>query len=329
MEEISVAACRMPNILNGELKGNLPAGGTLKGKKCVITGATSGIGRAASIQLGELGADLILTGRDERKGAELVRRLQRDSACGTARFMRADLSVQREVRELAAAIRNRCARVDILINNAGARFDTFRLSPDNIELTFATNHLSHFLLTLLLLDTLRAAEAARVITVASGAHSNARGDFERYVRAENYDRKAAYGNSKLANLMFAYELARRLKGAKITSNAVDPGGVATNFGRNNGFKSWMRHIGYHALKRELLSPRKGAETIVFLASSPAVEGVSGKYFFQKREIESSGISQDEAAAKRLWESSLDMTGLDDPMGPDWALVIPSSTKSVC
>ena len=315
----------MANILNGKRKGYLPGGGTLKGKTCVITGATSGIGWASAVQLGRLGADLILTGRDARRGAELVHRLQRGHACGNAHFMRADLSVQREVRELAANIRNRCACIDVLINNAGARFDTFRLSPDTIELTFATNHLSHFLLTLLLLDTLRTAETARVITVSSGAHSNARGDFERCFRAETYDRKTAYGSSKLANLMFAYELARRLKSTNITSNAVHPGGVATKLGRNNGIVSWLRHVVYHAIKGELLSPGKGAETIVFLASSPAVEGVSGKYFFRKREIESSGISQDEAAAKRLWELSLRMTGLDDPMDPGWALVKPSFT----
>ena len=283
----------------------------MKGKTCVITGATSGIGRAAAVQLGGLGADLILTGRDERKGAELVRRLQHDPACGSAHFMMADLSVQREVRDLATAIRSRCTHIDVLINNAGARFDTFHLTTDTIESTFATNHLSHFLLNLLLLDTLRAAEAARVITVASGAHSGARGDFERCFRAETYDRKVAYGNSKLANLMFAFELDRQLKSTKITSNAVDPGGVATNLGRNNGIVSWLRHVGYHAMKGELLSPEKGAETIVFLASSPSVEGVSGKYFFRKREIESSGISKDEAAAKRLWESSLRMTGLSN------------------
>ena len=283
----------------------------MKGKTCVITGATSGIGRACAVELGRLGADLILTGRDDRRGAELVRRIQRNQAPGSAHFIRADLSVQREVRELAAAIRTRCARVDVLINNAGARFDTFRPSADDIESTFATNHLGHFLLTLLLLDKLQAAVSARVITVASGAHASACGDFERTFRAENYDRKAAYGNSKLANLMFAYELARRCRGTNITSNAADPGVVASNFARNNGFMSWLRHVGYHALKRELVSPKKGAETIVFLASSPAVEGVSGKYFFQKREIESSGISKDEAAAKRLWESSLRMTGLND------------------
>jgi NAD(P)-dependent dehydrogenase (short-subunit alcohol dehydrogenase family) len=283
----------------------------VKGKTCVITGATSGIGRACAVELGRLGANLILTGRDERNGAGLVRRIQRDHAPGSAHFIRADLSVQREVREVAAAIRTRCARVDVLINNAGARFDMFRLSADEIESTFATNHLGHFLLTLLLLDKLQAADSARVITVASGAHGGAPGDFERSFRPETYDRKAAYGNSKLANLMFAYELARRFWAANITSNAVDPGGVASNFARNNGFMSWLRHVGSHALKRELVSPRKGAETIVFLASSPAVESVSGKYFFRKREIESSGISMDEAAAKRLWGLSLRMTGLDD------------------
>jgi len=282
----------------------------LKGKTCVITGATSGIGRAAALQLGRLGADLVLTGRDERRGAKLVRRLQRDPACGTMLFLRADLSVQREVRELAAAIRSRCARVDVLINNAGARFDTFQLSPDKIEMTFATNHLSHFLLTLLLLDTLKAAEAARVTTVASGAHSGGGGDFERCFHPETYDRKAAYGNSKLANLMFAYELARRWKGTNIASNAVDPGGVATNLGRNNGIVSWLRHVGYHALKGDLLSPEKGAETIVFLASSPAVEGVTGYYFRRNREVPSADISYDEAAAKKLWDLSIAMTGLE-------------------
>lgn len=292
----------------------------MKDKTCVITGATSGIGRASALQLGRMGAELILVGRNERLGADVVRQLRRERACGEAHFLRADLSVQQEVRELAAEIARRCARVDVLVNNAGARFDTFRPTTDKIESTFATNHLGHFLLTALLLDRLQSAAAARVITVASGAHSGASGDFERSVRADNYDRKAAYGTSKLANVMFAYELARRLRGTKIASNAVDPGGVATNLGRNNGFLSWMRHIAYHALKRDLVSPGKGAEAIVHLASSPAVEGVSGRYFYRLRESPSSPISYDEALASKLWKTSLSLTGLDERIGPSWALI---------
>jgi NAD(P)-dependent dehydrogenase (short-subunit alcohol dehydrogenase family) len=282
----------------------------LKGKTCVITGATSGIGRAAAIQLGRLQADLILIGRDERRGAELICQLGRAHVHGNSHFLRVDLAVQRDVRDLAATIQNRCASVDVLINNAGARFDSFRRSPDNIESTFATNHLSHFLLTILLLEKLLAAKAARVVTVSSSAHSDASGDFERNLRAENYDRKAAYGSSKLANLMFAYELARRLRGTGITSNAMDPGAVATNFGRNDGYLSWIRHIGYHTLKRNLVSPQKGAGTIVYLSTSPEVDGISGKYYFRNRLVESSRISHDEDAAKRLWELSLRLTGLN-------------------
>jgi NAD(P)-dependent dehydrogenase (short-subunit alcohol dehydrogenase family) len=148
------------------------------------------------------------------------------------------------------------------------------------------------------------------ITVASGAHSSASGDFERGFHPETYNRKTAYGNSKLANLMFAYELARRLKGTSVASNALDPGGVATNLGRNNGIVSWLRHVGYHVLKGDLLSPEKGAETIVFLSSSPAVEGVTGKYFRRNREVPSAEISYDEDAARKLWDASVAMTGLE-------------------
>jgi NAD(P)-dependent dehydrogenase (short-subunit alcohol dehydrogenase family) len=297
-------------------------GGALKGKTCVITGATSGIGRAAALQLSRMGANLILVGRNERVGTDLVRGLDREHPSGNTLFIRADLSVQREVRELAAGINRHCASVDVLINNAGARFDTFRPTPDNIESTFATNHLGHFLLTILLLERLLAAGRSRVITVASGAHSSSSGNFSRHIRAEAYDRKAAYGTSKLANVMFAYELARRLRGTNATSNALDPGGVATNLGRNNGFISWMRHIVYHALKRDLISAGKGAEYLVSLASSPAVEGVSGKYFYRDREARSSPISHDVEAARKLWKLSIELTGLNDRLGPAWAYVKP-------
>jgi len=280
----------------------------LKGKTCVITGATSGIGRATALRLGKLGADLILIGRNERRGIELVRRLYSTRHDGKFQFLKADISSVADVRRLAATIQDRCPRVDVLINNAGTRNQFFRANADGVESTFATNHVGHFLLTLLLIDKLAAAEAARIIHVASGAHGAADGDFERNFRAETYDRKIAYANSKLANILFSFELARRLRGTRISSNAMDPGGVATNLGRNDGFVSWMRHIGYHALKRDLASPTKGADTIVYLAGSPEVDGVSGKYFYRNREVRSSPLSHDEHAAKMLWELSLRMCG---------------------
>ena len=294
----------------------------MKGKICVITGATSGIGRAAALELGRLGANLILTGRNEPSAGKLIRRIERVHGHGSTHFLAADLSNRNDVRRLAVDIAKRTDRINVLINNAGARFNDFRLSEDGVELTFATNHLGHFLLTALLLEKLQAAEAARVIVVSSGAHGGSTGDFERYLLANNYDRKSAYGTSKLANLMFTYELARRLRGTKITCNAVDPGGVATNLGRNNGIVSWMRHIGFYALKRDLISPKKGAETLVYLASSPAVDAVSGKYFFRNRETTSSLVSNDVEVTMRLWDLSISMTGVNERIGPAWEFFKP-------
>lgn len=294
----------------------------MKGKTCVITGATSGIGRAAALELGRQGANLILTGRNELLGANLISRIKRGHGRGDTLFLAADLSNHKDVRRLAVDIAKRSDHIDVLINNAGARFNDFRLSEDGVELTFATNHLGHFLLTALLLERLLSAKAARVIVVSSGAHGGSSGDFERYHLADNYERKGAYGSSKLANLMFAYELAKRLRGTKITCNAVDPGGVATNLGRNNGIVSWMRHIGYYTLKRDLITPKKGAETIVYLASSPAVDGMSGKYFFRNRETTSSPVSHDGEVAKKLWDLSIGLTGVNERIGPTWEFVKP-------
>jgi NAD(P)-dependent dehydrogenase (short-subunit alcohol dehydrogenase family) len=282
----------------------------LKNKICIITGATSGIGRATALRLGNFGADLILIGRDEQRGSELVHRLKRARPDGKFQFLKADLSSIAEVRRVAATIRGRCQRIDILINNAGVRNHAFRPSPDGIECTFATNHLGHFLLTLLLIDKLQAAKAARIIHVASGAHSSADGNFESSLRADAYDRKIVYANSKLANILFSYELARRLHGTGVTSNALDPGGVATNLGRNDGLTSWLRHIGYHALKRDLVAPTRGADTILYLATSPDVDSVSGKYFRRNQELRSSSLSYDREVGRRLWQLSLRLGGLD-------------------
>ncbi|HEV2208387.1 MAG TPA: SDR family oxidoreductase [Verrucomicrobiae bacterium] len=284
---------------------------SLEGGVCVITGATSGIGRATAVALSGMGANLALIGRREEVGIKLAAKLRSKPGAGQVEFFRADLSDQRQMRNLGAAIASKYPRIDVLINNAGAKFDSFQQSVDGIELTFATNYLGHFLLAALLIDPLLRAEGARVITLGSGAHGGISAEGDWCLGPRNYDRKLAYGKSKLADIMFAYELARRLNGTSAVSNAVDPGGVATNLGRNNGLLAWCRHLAYYALKRQLISSERGAETVVFLATDAAIQGVTGKYFFEKRMVESSASSHDRQAAQRLWARSLELTHLGD------------------
>jgi NAD(P)-dependent dehydrogenase (short-subunit alcohol dehydrogenase family) len=280
---------------------------SLSNKICLITGATSGIGRATAIAVAETGAIIILVGRNEWKAAEVLREIRARIGNNNVEFLRADLSKQQEVRELAKNVASRYDKLDILVNNAGARFNGYRESADGIEITFATNHLGAFLLTSLLLEPLKRSSGARIITVSSGAHHGVSNEFKAHWEPGTYDRRVAYGQSKLANMMFTYELARRLAGTSVTANAFDPGGVATNLGRNNGLLAWARHLVYYARKGELLSPRQGADTVVYLASSPEVEGMTGKYFFQRKPVTSSETSYDEQAAKRLWELSERLT----------------------
>jgi retinol dehydrogenase-14 len=283
----------------------------IQDKVCLITGATSGIGRATAIALAAMGMTLILVGRNERKAAEVLRQIRGRLGNNNVLFLGADLSDQGAVRELAGKVVSRYGHLDILINNAGARFNDYRETADKIELTFATNHLSAFLLTSLLLEPLKRSFGARIITVSSGAHQGMPNEFKTRWQPGTYDRKVAYGQSKLANVMFTYELARRLAGTRVTANAVDPGVVATNFGRNNGLLAWVRHLVYHAGKGELLSPKQGADTVVYLASSLEVEGMSGQFFSKKKPVRSSEASYDERATMSLWEMSerlVDKTG---------------------
>jgi NAD(P)-dependent dehydrogenase (short-subunit alcohol dehydrogenase family) len=280
-------------------------------KICVLTGATSGLGRAAAFQLGSISAQLILLSRNASKGREIATQINSSLGLEKALFMQTDLSRLSEVRTAADQIKKRCQRIDVLINNAGARFNDFNKNDDGIELTFATNHLGHFLLTHLLADHLEKSAGARIITVASDAHCGYSADFDYVKGAGVYDRKAAYGRSKLANILFTYELARRLAGTRTTANALHPGGVATGLGRNNGMISWLKHIAYYALKRQLLSPARAAEAITYLALSDEVQGVTGKYFFGKKEIRSSDVSYDQSAGRKLWEVSLQLCGIDE------------------
>jgi NAD(P)-dependent dehydrogenase (short-subunit alcohol dehydrogenase family) len=295
----------------------------MQNKVCVVTGATSGIGKAAAIALGKAGADVIVIGRNAARGKRVVNCIKSNPAGGKATFMECDLSSQRQVRELAKAIHNTAGQVDVLVNNAGANFDTFQTSEEDIEMTFATNHLSHFLLTALLLDLLLKAPDARVIAVAGESHRNLSGDYERYLHQEGFDRRIAKRNSKLANLMFTYELSERLRETGITANALHPGAVATRLGRNNGLVSWLRHIGSHTLQRNLISPKKGADTAVYLAVSPEVKGVTGKYFDNRKPKESSPESRNREAMQSLWKLSVKMTSLTkEEIGDRWKFFKP-------
>jgi NAD(P)-dependent dehydrogenase (short-subunit alcohol dehydrogenase family) len=232
------------------------------------------------------------------------------------------MSNQRQIREIAESIRGASKCVDVLINNAGARFESLQRSADGIEMTFATNHLSHFLLTALLLESLLKAREARIINVAGARHWAARSDFELWLNSETFDRKAALSTSKLANVVFTFELAARLRGTGITVNAANPGAVATRAGSNGRLVPWMRHIVSHTLRGGLISSRKGADTLIFLAASQDVHAVSGKHFYRRKPQETSPESQSKEVARRLWELSVRMTQLDDKIGIGWRFFKP-------
>jgi len=282
----------------------------LRGKTCVVTGATAGIGRATALGLAGLGADLFVLGRNECAGRRVMQRIRSGTHAGRAQFVRVDLSLPDDVRRAAAVVAAACRQVDVLINNAGARYDSYHETPDGFELTFATNHLGHFLLAHLLLDRLRSAAQGRVLTVSSGTHGLAAADGKWQLRPPAYDRRQAYAKSKLANILFAYELADRLRDANVTSNAVDPGGVASNFARNNGLASWIRHLIGQARTGELVSPSRAAVPIVRLASVPDMAEVTGKFFRHGQAVNSAPASYDRDLAKQLWQSSLAELGMD-------------------
>lgn len=279
-------------------------------KTCLITGATSGIGKATASALADAGYSLILTGRNVKKGTSVIRHLKSKFKTQNFEFIKADLSSIKDVNQLAESVKSKYEHIDILINNAGARFNEFRQSEDGIELTFATNHIGHFLLTLLLLDLIQKSPSGRIINVSSSAHSSSSTDFSRINDSDSYDRRKAYSDSKLANLLFTYALADRLKASGITVNAVNPGGVLTNLGKNNGYFAWSKHIIYHLLKGELQFPARAVETIKYLADSSEVSGITGKYFYKKKEIKSSSHSYNNEIAGKLWDLSAVLCRID-------------------
>ena len=285
--------------------------GPLNGKVCVITGASSGIGKAAALALARLGADVILVCRDKSRGEAALAAVSSVAERSIRQLEIADLSSLREVRDLAGRLA-RLDRLDVLINNAGLVLADRRVSADGFEYTFALNHLAPFLLTNLLREKLVASAPARVITVSSAAHRAARLDFGDLQLTRNFNGWRAYANSKLANIAFTTELARRLAGTGVTANCVHPGTVNTGFGRDG---SALLRFGLGLGRRFLLSAGQGADTVVYLASSPDVEGATGGYYVKRKRRAPSAAASDPATARRLWEISAELTGLAETSQP--------------
>lgn len=304
---------------------------SMAGKTCLVTGATAGIGEATARELARRGATVIVVGRNRERCEASVGSIRRETGNVSVEFLAADLSSQVEVRRLAREFRDRHDRLHVLVNNAGALFALRRESVDGIEMTLALNHLGHFLLTNLLLDTIKASGPARIVNVSSDAHEMVKGfDFDdpqartrscgRYGRSSfvslsytlllprSHPALLQYAQSKLANLLFTYELARRLAGTAVTANALHPGFVASRFSAGNGVLGWFmrRWAGLFAISVE-----EGARTPIYLATSREVDGVTGQYFVKQAPAVSSAASRDEMAARRLWRMSNELTGCSE------------------
>lgn len=275
----------------------------MTGKVCMITGATSGIGEVTALELARLGARVIVVGRNGRKGAATLKRIKEATGNDEVEFMQADFAELAQVRQLAQAFNSRYAGLDVLINNAGAVFMRRQESADGFEMTFAVNHLAPFLLTNLLLDPLKTNAPARIVNVSSDVHHQGKMNFDDLQLKEGYSMMPAYAQSKLANILFTYQLAKRLEGTGVTVNALHPGFVRTNLGGNHG---WLSKILLPIIFLFAKSTEEGAQTSIYLASSDEVEGLSGKYFVNRKAKRSSRLSYDEASAQQLWQISEDL-----------------------
>ena len=277
----------------------------MAGRAVLVTGGTGGIGRATALGVAEMGAHLAIAGRD-RGRAEAAAREIRAVTGGQVEVFVADLSAQAEVRRLAGEVLQCLSRIDVLVNNAGGYWNTRHLTADGLERTFAVNHLAPFLLTGLLLDRLKHSAPARVVTVSSNAHATGQIDFDDLQGERSYSGARAYSQSKLANVLFTYELARRLPATCVTVNALHPGMVRTAFGAED--PSGIQRLFIPVMRPFMKSPARGAATSVHVASAPDLEQVTGGYFAAGRPRSSAARSYDEAAAARLWQVSAHLTG---------------------
>jgi retinol dehydrogenase-12 len=278
----------------------------MNGKICMVTGATSGIGEATSLELARMGASVVLVGRNPSRCEASIARIKQETGNSSVEYLVADLSSMAQVRRAAQQFQEKHRRLDVLVNNAGAAFLRRQVSVDGFEMTFTLNHLNYFLLTLLLLDTLRASPPARIVNVASDSHRGQKLDFDDLQIQKGYSVMKAYGRSKLANVLFTYELARRINGTSVTVNALHPGRVATRIWEKGGPLNPLISL---VMRRFSIPVDQGAKTVIYLASSPEVEGLTGEYFTDCKVVRSDPASYDQATAKRLWDISLNLAGL--------------------
>lgn len=280
-------------------------GPTMIGKVCLVTGATAGIGLVTARELARLGAKVIGVGRSPGRCEQACRAIREATGSPSVEYLTADLSSQAEVRRLAREVKDRTGRLDVLVNNAGGIYLKREESADGHEMTFALNHLAYFLLTNLLTDLIKASAPARIVSVASAAHAGSSIRFGDLQGRTRYSGWRAYQQSKLANVLFTRELARRLEGTDVTANCLHPGYVKTQIFRVEGILGWLLR---RAADVFAITPEEGARTSIYLASSPDVEGVTGGYFVRRKPVTPSRAARDDAVARRLWEASEELTG---------------------
>ena len=278
----------------------------MRGKVCMVTGANAGIGRATALGLARMGATVVMVCRNTDRGQEALAWVQQESGNSSVRLFLADLSSQASIHRLATDFKALYPALHVLINNAGIIPRRWILTEDGLETQFAVNHLAYFLLTALLLDVLKAGAPARIINVSSQLHGRAPLDFDDLQSERSYNRVLVYARTKLANVLHSYELARMLEGTGVTANCLHPGVVATNLLAD---ATGLPRVIRLAARVVRASPEAGARTSLYLATSPEVEGVTGKYFVRQRAVPSSEASYDQSAARRLWRVSEELTGL--------------------
>jgi len=297
----------------------------MAGRTVLVSGASGGIGRTTAVGLARMGADLAIIGRDRERTEDAARDIRAAGGARVELFI-ADLSSQSQVREVAEEVLQCLSRIHVLINNVGGYFDTRHTTADGLERTFALNHLAPFLLTNLLLERLKQSASARVVTVSSNAQAAGRIDFSNLQGERSYSGVRAYSQSKLANVLFSYELARRLKGTSVTASALHPGLVNTSFGAED--PSTLQRLFVPFLRPFMKSPIQGAATSIHVASAPELEKVTGRYFANGHARKSSKPSYDQATAARLWQVSTDLVGLTAARNPAEHLLLAPKISGV-